>query len=263
MAPREDRVTIEISDAGIADVRLTRADKHNGLDWPMFEAINEAIDELEAAIAADPDSVRVVVLAGEGPSFCAGLDFKSFAGEDSGDLAGDGFERPEGQAANFAQRVAYGWRELPVPVIAVLRGASYGGGCQIALAADIRLAARDSKLSVMEIEYGLIPDMSITQTLPRLVGDDVARELVYTGQIVEAEEAFRLGLVTRVFDDPMEAARKLAAGIASKPPAAIRSAKRLLNDAWGASPEESLALESELQRALIDASQLAASVSDR
>jgi enoyl-CoA hydratase/carnithine racemase len=263
MAPREDRVTLEISDAGIADVRLTRADKHNGLDWPMFEAINETLDELEAAITADPDSVRVVVLAGEGPSFCAGLDFKSFAGEDSGDLAGDGFERPDGRVANNAQRVAYGWRELPVPVIAVLQGAAYGGGCQIALAADVRIAAPDSKLSVMEISYGLIPDMSISQTLPRLVRDDVARELVYTGRIVEAAEALQLGLVTRISEEPLSAARELAAEIASKAPQAIRSAKRLLGDAWGATPQEGLALEGELQKALIDASRLAATVSDR
>jgi enoyl-CoA hydratase/carnithine racemase len=203
----------------------------------------------------------VVVLSGEGPSFCAGLDFKSFA---SGDTSpGDGFARAEGRAANFAQRTAYGWRTLPVPVIAALRGAVLGGGCQIALGADIRIAGPDTKLSVMEIQYGLIPDMSLSQTLPRLVRDDVARELTYTGRTVEAEEALALGLVTRIADDPLAAANELAAEIAAKSPQAIRSAKRLLEEAHGASAEEGLALEEELQRALIDASQLAGTVSDR
>jgi len=260
MAPREDRVRITI-DEGIADVRLTRADKHNGIDAAMFEAINDALDELEATIAADPDEVRVVVLSGEGPSFCAGLDFKSIASGDEN--AVDAFARGDGQVANHAQRVAYGWRQLPVPVIAALRGAVLGGGFQIALGADIRIAAPDTKMSVMEIKYGLIPDMSLSQTLPRLVRDDVARELTYTARIVEADEASALGLVTEIDEDPLGRATELAGEIASKPPAAVRSAKRLLTEAPGLSPEDGLALEAELQRALIGASEFAASVSDR
>jgi enoyl-CoA hydratase/carnithine racemase len=242
----EDRVRIEVAD-GIADVRLTRADKHNGLDWQMFVSINEAVD-----MVGELDDVRAVVLSGDGPSFCAGLDIKSFAAG-NGDLAGDGLERPAGQRANLAQRVAYGWRELPVPVIAALHGACLGGGLQIALGADVRIAAPDTQLSVMEIVHGLIPDMSITQTLPRLVRDDVARELVYTGRKVGAEEALELGLVTRIADDPRAAARELAQTIAERSPAAIRSAKRLLNEAPELSPAAALELETELQRALIGA----------
>jgi len=250
--PSPDRVTIERGDDGVADVRLTRADKHNGLDRAMFEAINIAIDELREA-----EGLRAVVLSGEGPSFCAGLDFKSFIAGDS--ELGDGFERPDGETANFAQRVAYGWRELPVPVIAAVQGACLGGGLQIALAADVRLAAPDTRMSVMEIRYGLVPDMSLSQTLPGLVRDDVARELTYSGRIVEAAEAAELGLVTRVAEDPLSEALELAAGIATASPDAIRSAKRLLGEARGSTPAQGLALEAELQQALIGSpAQLAA-----
>jgi enoyl-CoA hydratase/carnithine racemase len=240
--PNPDRVRIEIED-GVADVRLTRADKHNGLDWPMFEALNEAVDELAGA-----DDARCVVLSGEGPSFCAGLDFKSFM---AGDRAGDGFARRDGEVANFAQRTTYGWRTLPVPVIAALRGACLGGGLQLALAADVRIAEPSTKMSVMEVRYGLVPDMGLSQTIVPLVRPDVARELAYTGRIVEAEEALALGLVTRLADDARAAARELAGEIAEKSPDAIRGIKRLAAEAWGKPPAEALALEAELQGRLI------------
>jgi enoyl-CoA hydratase/carnithine racemase len=239
-----ERVRIEVAE-GVADVRMVRADKHNGLDWRMFVALNEAID----ALRTDPE-LRVVVLSGEGPSFCSGLDIASFSSGE-GDLSGDGLERAEGEIANRAQRVAYGWRQLPMPVIAALHGASFGGGLQIALGADIRIAAPDARLSVMEIRYGLIPDMSITQTLPGLIRDDVARELVYTGRIVEADEALAAGLVTRIEAEPLVAARELAAEIAGRSPEAVRRAKRLLNEAPGLEPGAALALETELQRELL------------
>jgi enoyl-CoA hydratase/carnithine racemase len=226
---------------------MVRGAKHNGLDWRMFVALNEAIDDLSGR-----DDVSAVVLRGEGPSFCAGLDIASFA-EGNGDLGGAGLERADGEAANFAQRVAYGWRELEVPVIAALRGACLGGGLQIALGADIRIAAPDVHLSVMEIVHGLIPDMSITQTLPRLVRDDVARELVFTGRRVEATEALELGLVTRIAADPEAEARALAATIAERRPEAVRRAKRLLNQAPSLTPAEALALETQLQRELMGA----------
>lgn len=242
-----ERVRIEITDH-VATVRLTRADKHNGLDWRMFTAINEAIDELQG-----DDELRAVVLAGDGPSFCAGLDIKSFASEDGGDLGGAGLERAEGERANLAQRVAYGWRELEVPVIAALHGACLGGGLQIALAADVRIAAPDTTMSVMEVVHGLIPDMSITQTLPRLVRDDVARELVFTGRRVAAEEALELGLVTRIADDPETVAHELAAAIAQRPPGAVRRAKRLLNEVPDLDAAGALRLETELQRELLGA----------
>jgi enoyl-CoA hydratase/carnithine racemase len=239
-----ERVTIDVADH-VADVRMTRADKHNGLDWRMFVALNEALDELGAA-----KEVRAVVLSGEGPSFCAGLDFKSFA-EGNGDLAGDGFAAVEGSIANYAQRVAYGWRELEMPVIAALRGNCLGGGLQIALGADIRLAAANVRLSVMEMRYGLVPDMSLWQTLTRLVRDDVGRELTYTNRIVEADEALQLGLVTRLEDDPIAAAKALAAEIAARSPDAVRRVKRLANEAPDLPAADGLALEAELQRELL------------
>ena len=239
-----ERVQIEIAD-GVADVRMVRADKHNGLDGAMFESLSEAIDQL-----ADDDELRAVVLSGEGPSFCAGLDIKSFAASGGPDL----LDREPGEVANLAQKVAYGWREkVAVPVIAAVHGACFGGGLQIALGADIRIAAPDARLSVMEIVHGLIPDMSITQTLPRLVADDVARELVYTGRQVGAEEAQRIGLVTGVDDNPLEAAHELAAAIAERRPEAIRNAKRLLNEAPAMSAADALQLESELQMQLLGA----------
>ncbi|HLM30751.1 MAG TPA: crotonase/enoyl-CoA hydratase family protein [Solirubrobacterales bacterium] len=247
-----ERVRIEVAEH-IADVRLTRADKHNGIDWRMFVALNEAIESLRA----EP-GVRCVVLSGEGPSFCAGLDFKSFI-EGNGDLAGDGFAPVEGSAANFAQRVAYGWRELELPVIAALSGACIGGGLQIALAADIRIAAPDARLSVMEIAYGLVPDMSLSQSLTRLVRDDIARELTYTGRLVEAAEALELGLVTRIDDEPLRAATALATEIAGRSPDAIRRAKRLANETPKLSAADGLALEASLQRELLGSpNQLAA-----
>lgn len=239
----EDRVRIEVAD-GVADVRMVRADKHNALDWPMFLALDEVTDEL-----AERDDVRCVVLSGEGPSFCSGLDFPSFmAGEVGVD---EMISDVPGEIANIAQRVAYDWQRLPMPVIAALHGNCLGGGCQIALGADIRISARELKLCVMEIRYGLIPDMGISQALPTLVSLDVAKEIVFTGRTLGAEEALDLGLVTRLADDPGAEARALAAEIAAKSPHAIRSGKRLLNECYTARDEAALKLEAELQRALI------------
>ncbi|HEX2128025.1 MAG TPA: crotonase/enoyl-CoA hydratase family protein [Solirubrobacterales bacterium] len=240
----EERVRIEIAD-GVAQARLVRGDKHNGLDAAMFARLVEAAREL-----GDDPSVRAVVLSGDGPSFCAGLDFKAVMGGTglTPDLA---FAREDGDFANHAQRAAYDWHRLPVPVIAALHGNCLGGGLQIALAADIRIAAPNTRLSVMEIRYGLIPDMSLTTTLPDLVGIDVAKELVWTGRTVDAEEALELGLVTRVDDDPQGVALELAREIATKSPDAIRRGKRLLNEAWRAPADRSLPLEAELQQELM------------
>ncbi len=249
----EERVRVDVGADGVADIRLVRADKHNGLDFPMFEALNATLDELET-----DESVKVVLLSGEGPSFCAGLDFKSFAGEDLGEKM---FEEMPGSPANFAQRAAVGWRLLPVPVIAALQGACYGGGAQLALAADIRIAAPDTKLSIMEANYGLIPDMGLSQLLPGLVRDDVARELVYTAKVVEAEEASDLGLVTRLSDSALDDARALATRIAAQRPEAMRSAKRLIGEWRTLRPGEGLALEEELQRALAGPAEAAATAS--
>jgi enoyl-CoA hydratase/carnithine racemase len=194
------------------------------------------------------------VLCGEGPSFCSGLDTASF-----GNLSTDLLVRTDGRRANDAQRLSVDWIDLPVPVIAAIHGACFGGGLQIALGADIRVASPDARLSVREVRWGLVPDMGITASLPRLVRIDVAKELTYTGRIVDGREALALGLVTRLADDPRAAARELAAEIAARSPDAVRAAKRLYEAAWPAGAVDSLALESELQRDLIgEPNQLAA-----
>ena len=246
-----ERVSIQVQD-GVADVRLNRPDKMNALDAAMFRDLNQAGLDM----AADP-SIRAVVLSGEGRAFCAGLDFSSF-----GAMAGDG-ERNEGQRAadilestsnspaNQAQRVAWIWQEVPVPVIAAVHGVAYGGGLQIALGADIRYVAPDARLSVMEIKWGLIPDMSGTQTLRHLVGLDVAKQLTFTGRVVSGSEAKELGLATTVSERPREDALELARDIASKSPDAIRAGKRLLNTAALSTLSEGLKLEETLQRGLI------------
>jgi enoyl-CoA hydratase/carnithine racemase len=242
-----DRVVIERLPGGVADVRLNRPDKMNALDIAMFEALVAAGSEL-----ARDASLRAVVLSGEGRAFSAGLDFASFQGMAGSERSGPNLLTRDGSSpANFAQRAAWIWTELPVPVIAAVHGVAYGGGLQIALAADLRIVASDARLSVMEIKWGLVPDMSGTQTLRRLVRLDVAKELTFTGRVVSGAEAVSLGLATRVADPPREAALALAAEIAGKSPDAIRSGKRLL-DASGVLPvDEGLQLEEQLQRGLI------------
>jgi enoyl-CoA hydratase/carnithine racemase len=247
----EERVKIEVADH-VAVVTLTRADKHNALDIPMFEAIIGA-----AAEVADEPGVRAVVLHGDGPSFCSGLDVMSIMASQGGT---NGLVDPiRGGVPNWFQRAAYDWVRVPVPVIAAVHGNCLGGGLQIALGADIRFATPDARLSVMEVKWGLIPDMSITRTLPRLVSIDVAKELTYTGRVFSGTEAHELGIVTHVESDPLSAARALAGEIAAKSPDAVRSAKRLFDDAWTGPAEETLALEAELQLSLIGSpNQLAA-----
>lgn len=248
-----DLVTIEINN-GIADVRLNRPDKYNALSPDMFKAIIEAGERLQEA-----RDVRVVVLSGNGRGFCAGLDMSSFQGMagsgerkggDTGNAASGLLKRDE-RPENHAQRPAYVWKRLPVPVIAAIHGVAYGGGCQIALGADIRIASPDARMSVMEIKWGLIPDMSLTQTLRDLVPLDVAKELTFTGRVLSGVEAKELGLVTRVADDPLAVAMSLAEEIAGKSPDAVRAGKKLFEESWHADERAGLALESSLQTALI------------
>lgn len=240
------QVTIE---GGVADVRLNRPEKLNALDRPMFEALVASGQRLSA-----DRSVRAVVLSGEGRGFCAGLDFASFmamASEGSDPSTSLLDRRSADSPANFAQHAAWVWTEVPVPVIAALHGVVFGGGLQIALGADVRLAAPDAQLSVMEIKWGLVPDMSGTQTLRHLVRLDVAKELTFTGRIVDGREAAALGLVTRVAEDPRAAALAMAREIAGKSPDAIRAGKRLLSQAPLLEVGEGLALEARLQRGLL------------
>ena len=254
-----DRVSVSISDSGVADVRLTRAEKMNALDDAMFSGLIDAGLKL-----MDDRSVRAVVLSGEGRAFCAGLDFTSFqamgnAGSGDAGSGSDGDAKPArgllggaGESpANRAQRAAWIWNELPVPVIAAVHGVAYGGGLQVALGADIRLVTPDARMSVMEIKWGLIPDMSGTQTLRHLVRLDVAKELTFTGRVVSGEEAVELGLATRACEDPRADALAMAEEIASKSPSAIRMGKALLNESVHSTIGEGLALEARSQASLI------------
>ncbi|HEY8155092.1 MAG TPA: crotonase/enoyl-CoA hydratase family protein [Myxococcota bacterium] len=236
----QDRVTVSLAQ-GIADVRLNRPDKMNALDGAMFEALVETGRGLSAE-----RGLRAVVLSGEGRAFCAGLDVASFLGGGGRSL----FDREPGSPANFAQRAAWVWTELPVPVIAAVHGVAFGGGLQIALAADIRFVTPDARLSVMEIKWGLIPDMTGSQTLRRLVRLDVAKELTYTGRVVSGSEAAALGLATHVSATPREAALELAREIAGKSPSAIRAGKQLLDASGLLDLEAGLRLEERLQSSL-------------
>ncbi len=239
------RVTVEIKDH-IAHVTLSRADKMNAVDIDMAEAIVAAGEQIKA----DGD-VRAVVLSGEGKSFCAGLDvmnFAKFAGSDPHKLV---MPRTHG-LSNLFQQVAMVWHDLPIPVIAALHGAVFGAGLQLAMGADIRIAHPDSKLAIMEMKWGLIPDMGGMVLLPKLVRSDVLRRLTYTAEPVLAPKAAEWGLVTELSDDPLASALALAETIASKSPSAVQAAKRLIAVAEsGAAEAEVLLAESQEQADLI------------
>lgn len=242
-----NRLSVQI-DVGIADVRLARPEKMNALDDAMFSALIDLGEKL-----ARDKAVRAIVLSGEGRAFCAGLDMSNFAamGEDASiNERLFGKTRSE-SGANRAQQMAMIWRDLPVPVIAAIHGAAFGGGLQVALGCDIRIATPDAQFSVMEIRWGLIPDMGGTALLRNLVRDDVARELTWTGRQVSGEEAARLGLVTHVSESPHSDAMALARQIAAKSPSAIRASKRILNTTPDASQQELLLLETKEQIALM------------
>ena len=250
-----NRILVSI-DAGIADVRLNRPDKLNAVDPGMFTALAET----GAAIGEDR-SVRAVVLSGEGRGFCSGLDFSSFqAMAGTGDQHVDeGFataatsltDRLPGKVTNLFQEAVHVWTNLEVPVIASCHGPVLGAGFQLALGADIRFSTPDAKWSILEIRWGLLPDMTGIPSLVRLVGLDVAKELSYTGRMVSGTEAGALGVVTHVVDDPHDQAMALAADIASKNPHAIRGMKSLLNMAGSRPLGESLVEESRLMASLL------------
>ncbi len=232
-----ERVAVHIS-GGVADVRLNRPEKMNALDPAMFAALVETGE----ALAADP-SVRAVVLSGEGRSFCAGLDFGSFqamAGEEGLKVGG---QPKSARITNQGQQAAYVWFDMPAPVIVAVHGVALGGGCQIALGGDLRYCTPDAQFSVLEIRWGLTPDMTGTQLLGRLVGLDVAKELTFTGRMVSGTEAVSLGLATKVCDDPRADALELAAQIAANNPEAVQAAKALLNMAGQVSLAEGFKAE--------------------
>ncbi|MEC8859170.1 MAG: crotonase/enoyl-CoA hydratase family protein [Pseudomonadota bacterium] len=238
---RENRVAVSLSN-GVAHVRLNRPDKRNALDDDLFLSLAAAGEALKTM-----SGLRAVVLSGEGESFCAGLDFASFKGmsERDGETSTIGTMVSSDAITHLAQQVCWVWQEVPVPVIASLHGHALGGGMQIAMGADIRIAHPETQLSVREVYWGLIPDMTGTLMLGSLVRPDVARELVYTARVLPAAEGHGLGLVTRLSDEPLVEAQALAAEIASRSPDAVRAAKRLLTRQLKQQAAEQFAAERE------------------
>jgi len=282
------RVETTIDSNGIAHVSLARPDKLNALDLPMFETI-----AAEASKLKSDKSLRAVILSGKGRAFCTGLDVKTILRNNPKTAMDRLLERPSGfsyKSGNLAQNVGYLWRDLPVPVIAVLHGMCFGGGMQIALGADFRFVTPDCKLSIMEAKWGLIPDMSASVTLRELVRIDVAKELTMTGRVFTGEEAAALGLVTRCVEDPMAEAETLAKEIiqryvmikmillfsvcvnhcsaqsfpplssSCRSPDSVALTKQLYQQTWVAPEEYCLTVETDLQKKLLASwNQLAAS----
>ena len=239
-----DRVRIDISDH-VADVMLDRAEKMNAIDLRMFDALSEAADYLSGE-----RSVRAVVLHGSGKNFSAGIDLGVLSADQ--DALRDALHEPVGDSpANRFQRAAYAWRELTVPVVAALRGITYGAGFQIAMGADIRFASADLAMSIMESKWGLIPDMAISTTARGVLSPDRAKELAWTGRVLGAEEALQLGLVSGISADPLAAATQLAQTCAERSPDAIQGIKRLIDAAWALNDKAALALEAKLQHGII------------
>lgn len=240
-----DTLHVDISDH-IALVRLNRPEKMNAINLDMFEEFAVVGREL----AGNP-VVRAVVVHGAGDNFCAGIDLDAFQ-QAGGDLAGKGRMEPRPDSlANFFQSSGFVWREIPVPVIAAVSGVAFGGGTQIALGADIRYAAPDAKFSIMEIKWGIIPDLALSTTAQFVMPADQVKELAFTGRVISGEEAMARGLVTAVKDDPLLAATELAGEIAGRNPAAVRGIKKLIDDSWKANAGEFLRREAELAQEIL------------
>jgi len=285
--PRKNRVLIHPKTKdGIRHVELNRPEKMNSLDMDMFHSIAAAAKQMR-----NDKHVRVVIISGKGRAFCTGLDVKSIIRpstehgrlpmtkinrllerpsgygsdadaddhDDDGDGDGEDAESNSGKSVevdpiamgNLCQDICYLWRDVPVPVIAVLNGMCFGGGFQLALGADMRYSTPDCKLSIMESKWGMIPDMGASVTLRELVRIDIAKELTYTGKIISGSEAEELGLVTRCCDDPMEEAWSVARSIASKSPDCVAAAKIMYQSTWTASEKECLEMETKLQKQML------------
>jgi len=242
-------VTVDVTD-GIAEIFFNRGDTHNSLNLEMFHAIADCGDALR-----ENRDIRVAILSGNGPSFCSGLDLrlaKSLSEMGSeGKAAVEELILPSGSIANLAQKVCWLWQELPFPVIGALHGVVFGGGFQIAMGCDIRIADRETKFSIMESRWGLIPDMAITQTIPNVLRKDQAFELALTARIFDSAEAERIGVITSISKNALDSARELATEVRLKSPDAVRACKRLFNEGWNSSPRDGFKLEAELQRKLI------------
>lgn len=240
---QHDRVRCEIKEH-IAYVTLNRPDKLNGLDLPMFRQLIATAKRLRK-----DRSVRCVILSGAGSSFCAGLDFQAVKKNPS--MVAKLFLKWPWTKHNQAQQIAHCWRDLPIPVISVIHGNCFGGGLQIALATDYRIATPDANLCIMEMKWGLIPDMSGMVTLSRLTRVDIAQELTMTGRQFSAEAGYDYGLISQLADDPMAAATALAETICAQSPDAVAAAKVLFRETWKADTWTALRRERWVQMRLL------------
>ncbi|WP_436838216.1 crotonase/enoyl-CoA hydratase family protein [Nocardia amamiensis] len=227
-----------------AYVTLDRPDKHNGLTIDMISGLIAS-----AKTVARRPGVRAVILSGNGPSFSSGMDIATASSDPLAIVRN--FVPLPGRGTNAFQEACWAWRRLPVPVIAAVHGRCYGGGLQLALAADVRFATPDAEFSVMEAKHGLVPDMTGAATLSRLVGIDKALLLTMTADTVDAAYAAKIGLVTEVTADPVAEAEKLADQIAARPQHAVAAAKRLFEKTWHTSPRRTFAVERATQLPLI------------
>ncbi len=244
-----DAVVVE-NEGGVVTVTLNRPEKRNAVDGEIIDGLLQA----QKTLASDP-TVRVVVLTGAGEAFCAGLDMANFGDMVSGDLsadsAADAYDDLSPAGANRVQQLGWGWQELPVPVIAAVQGAAMGGGLNLALGADIRIVAPDAKLGFVEITFGLLPDMSATQSLRHLAGLERIKELIFTGRRFSGADAVEYGLATTLSETPLESAIAMAHMIASRNPDALKAAKKLLNDSMFSSTYDGLVAESSCSRELL------------
>lgn len=239
----QERIAIEL-DGEIALLRLTRGDRHNAVDMAMLKAGREAVRWLRRQ-----DHLRCVIISGEGPSFCAGIDIKSVLGNRKGAVGL--LLRLFSPMRNDFQRWSMLWRDLPMPVIAAIHGNCFGAGIQLALGADLRIATPDARISIMEAKWGLIPDMGGAALLRELMPLDVAKELCWSGRVLDGAQAQALHLVTHVAADPFAKARELAAEIATRSPDAVAAGKFLLQSAWDDDESRALAAERRYQRRII------------
>jgi len=242
-----DILDVSMAD-GVAEVVLNRPGRKNALSLEQFEALAETGARLK-----DEAGLRAVILSGAGGDFCSGLDLEVMQSMAArlDEMRARLLNPPEGEVANFFQKPCYVWQELPVPVIAAIEGVCLGGGLQLALAADFRICHPEARLSVMEAKWGMIPDMGISQNLPKLLSADRAKELMMTARLLSGEEAAGLGLVTRLAGDPLSQARALAAELCSRSPEAVNGVKRLVDQGWTLPPAEGLRLEAEIQAPII------------
>jgi enoyl-CoA hydratase/carnithine racemase len=231
-------------EGGLATVTLNRPAKKNALSEQLFDDLYGA-----GLLLQQTPNLRAVILTGAGSDFCSGIDLQFLKSllPRLDEVRGKMRNAPVGEAANWFQRPCFIWRQLTVPVIAAIDGICIGAGLQLALCADIRLAGHATRMSLMEAKWGLIPDMGITQVLPQLMRGDQAKELMMTARMLDAETAQAVGLITRIVDSPLEAARALADELIARSPEAVNGSKALIDQTWNLPPGEGLAIEAEMQ----------------